>query len=47
MIVDGISMLITHRDEFASVIQQNGGKVEGLISDLRKKTAEMHKRADK
>ena len=41
VIVEGISMLITHRDEFAAVIQQNGGKVEGLLADLRKKTAEM------
>jgi phospholipid transport system substrate-binding protein len=41
VIVEGISMLITHRDEFAAVIQQNGGKVDGLLADLRKKTAEM------
>ena len=41
VIVEGISMLITHRDEFAAVIQQNGGKVEGLLADLRKKTTEM------
>jgi len=41
VIVEGISMLITHRDEFAAVIQQNGGKVEGLLADLRKKTTEI------
>ena len=42
VIVEGISMLVTHRDEFAAVIQQHGGKVEGLLSDLRRKTAEMN-----
>jgi ABC-type transporter MlaC component len=31
-------MSITQRDEFASVIQTSGGKVDGLISALRKKT---------
>jgi phospholipid transport system substrate-binding protein len=36
--VEGISMSITQRDEFAAVIQSSGGKVEGLISALRKKT---------
>ena len=45
VIVEGISMLITHRDEFAAVIQQNGGKVEGLLADLRRKTTEMGKNA--
>lgn len=39
VIVEGISMLVTHRDEFAAVIQQNRGKVEGLLRDLRRKTA--------
>jgi phospholipid transport system substrate-binding protein len=36
--VEGVSMSITQRDEFASVIQTSGGKVDGLISALRKKT---------
>jgi phospholipid transport system substrate-binding protein len=45
VIVEGISMLITHRDEFTAVIQQNGGKVESLLSDLRRKTAEMGRNA--
>jgi len=31
-------MAITQREEFASVIRRNGGKVEGLISVLRSKT---------
>jgi phospholipid transport system substrate-binding protein len=37
--VDGISMAVTQRSEFASVIQRNGGQVAGLIAQLREKTA--------
>ena len=37
VIVEGISMLLTQRDEFASVIQRSGGNVEGLLVRLRKK----------
>jgi phospholipid transport system substrate-binding protein len=37
--VDGISMAVTQRSEFASVIQHNGGQVQGLIRMLREKTA--------
>ena len=36
--VDGISMAVTQRSEFASVIQHNGGQVQGLITMLREKT---------
>ena len=34
--IEGVSMLVTQRSEFASVIQSNGGKVSGLIEALRK-----------
>jgi phospholipid transport system substrate-binding protein len=37
--VGGVSMKVTQRDEFASVIQRNGGRVEGLIVQLRQKLA--------
>ena len=37
--VDGISMAVTQRSEFASVIQHKGGQVQGLIAMLREKTA--------
>jgi phospholipid transport system substrate-binding protein len=37
--VDGISMAVTQRSEFASVIQRNGGQVSNLIAQLREKTA--------
>jgi len=36
--VDGISMAVTQRSEFASVIQHNGGQIQGLIAMLREKT---------
>lgn len=38
--VEGISMSVTQRDEFAAVIRQNGGQVAGLIKALRRKTGE-------
>jgi phospholipid transport system substrate-binding protein len=37
--VEGLSMTETHRSEFASVIQNGGGKVTALIDALRKKAA--------
>lgn len=44
VIVEGVSMAVTQRSEFASVIQRNGGQVQGLITALRQKTenAGMH-----
>ena len=36
--VEGLSMSETHRSEFASVIQNNGGQVAALLDALRKKT---------
>ena len=38
VVVEGISMSVTQRDEFVSVIRQKGGRVGGLIKALRKKT---------
>ena len=38
VIVEGVSMAITHRDEFAAIISRRGGKIEGLLAALRKKT---------
>ena len=35
VIVEGISMGQTQRSEFASVIRKNGGRVEGLLKELR------------
>ena len=38
--IEGVSMVQTYRSEFAEVIQNNGGKVAGLIEALRKKIAQ-------
>ncbi len=37
--VEGISLSVTQRDEFAAVIMRGGGKVESLLALLRRKTA--------
>ena len=37
VIVEGVSMVITQRDEFAAIINRNGGTVDGLLDALRKK----------
>ena len=36
--VQGVSMILTQRDEFTGFIRNNGGKVAALINALRKKT---------
>ena len=38
VIAEGVSMLISQRDEFASIINRSGGKVSGLIDVLRQRT---------
>ncbi len=40
VVVEGVSMSITQRDEFAAVIRQSGGKIEGLLAALRRKTGQ-------
>ncbi|MBC8269124.1 MAG: ABC transporter substrate-binding protein [Rhodospirillaceae bacterium] len=37
VLVEGVSMGQTQRSEFASVIRQHGGNVEGLLAELRKR----------
>ena len=39
--VEGVSMSITQREEFTTVIRSNGGKVDALIEILRKKTQDL------
>ncbi len=39
VLVEGVSMALTQRSEFAAVVRANGGRVEGLIEMLREKTA--------
>lgn len=38
VIVEGISMAVTQRSEFASIVQRNGGQVRSLIALMRQKT---------
>lgn len=39
IIIEGASMVITQRDEFASVIRRSGGKLDGLLARLRATTS--------
>ena len=41
IVVEGVSMRITHRSEFGSVIRSSGGRLEGLLQALRKKTRQL------
>ena len=38
--VDNLSMAVTKREEFSSVIEQNGGNVQALIDQLKQKVSE-------
>jgi phospholipid transport system substrate-binding protein len=38
VVVENISMIKTQKDEFAAVIQRNGGQLEALLKLLREKT---------
>jgi len=38
--IESVSMAITQRDEFASVIQRGGGRVEALLANLREKVGQ-------
>ena len=37
VLVEGVSMAITQRDEFSAIINRSGGRLDGLIIALRKK----------
>jgi phospholipid transport system substrate-binding protein len=40
VIVEGVSMAVTQRQEFASVIQRNGGQIDALLKLLREKAGQ-------
>ncbi|MCH8110902.1 MAG: ABC transporter substrate-binding protein [Proteobacteria bacterium] len=42
VIVEGISLVITQRDEFSSVIRREGAGVEGLLAQLRDRTVALN-----
>lgn len=37
IIIEGVSMGVTQRSEFASIIQHGGGKIDSLLDELRNK----------
>ncbi len=39
IVAEGVSMALTLRQEYSAVIERSGGKVEGLIKELRKSSA--------
>ena len=39
--IEGVSELVSYRDEFSSAISQNGGKVSGLIDQLKQKDQQL------
>ena len=41
IIVEGVSMVTTQREEFVSVIRRGGGKIGALLDDLRARNAEL------
>jgi phospholipid transport system substrate-binding protein len=41
LVIEGMSMAQTQRSEFGSVVARNGGKVSGLIEELRRKIADL------
>ena len=43
--IQGVSMIVTQRDEFTGFIRNNGGEIAPLIKALRKKTASLKTRA--
>jgi phospholipid transport system substrate-binding protein len=47
VIVEGASMSQTLRSDFGSIIRQKGGKVSGLLEELRVKTASLKAAAGK
>jgi phospholipid transport system substrate-binding protein len=44
VMIENISMALTQRREFAAVLQQRGGKAEGLIAAIREKIADLDKK---
>ena len=39
VVVEGMSMVLSQRSEYAAVIKSDGGKIHGLLAKLREKTA--------
>jgi phospholipid transport system substrate-binding protein len=37
IVVEGVSMAITHRSDYAAALQANGGRIDGLLATMRTK----------
>jgi phospholipid transport system substrate-binding protein len=40
VIIDGISMAVTERQQFASIIQRNNGQIEALLKIMRERAGQ-------
>ncbi|MAG95642.1 MAG: ABC transporter substrate-binding protein [Alphaproteobacteria bacterium] len=47
VVIEGVSMAITQRDAFSSVIRRGGGKVESLLEELRSKVRGKQKKSER
>ena len=47
IIVEGVSMAMSYRNEYSAILQQNGGNVAALADELRKKSAEFDAKKSK
>jgi len=45
VVIEGVSMSLTQQQEFGSVIQRNGGQVDGLISTMRERVQQQSQAA--
>ncbi len=45
--VEGLSLLVTQRDEYVSVIRRNGGRVSALIDALKRQTAVLKRKSSR
>jgi phospholipid transport system substrate-binding protein len=44
IVIEGVSMAVTQRNEYASVLQRNGNSIPALINAMRKSLAKLEKR---
>ena len=44
IVIEGVSMAVTQRNEYASVLQRNGNSIPALINAMRKNLAKLEKR---
>ena len=43
VVIEGVSMSVTQQQEFGSVIQRNGGQIDGLLSTMRERVQQAAK----